>query len=325
MSGFKELFSTPKKAALTVACIGVILVTLGICIVVYAAGARGQEQVSAIGGEAAQSFAFADAGVDPVEARAVSVKYERYQDRFVYEVEFVSGETEYEYKIDASDGSVVKKESKTVKGQEATGIPSAEVTLEEARSAALSDAGVEREQAVFTEAERDEENGTPVYEFKFYAGNVEYEYEIDARTGSVYSKKTTTYVSQPTAPIPTAPPAQSQRPAQTQPPATQPPATQPPATQPPATAAPTPQPTQQGGGIFIGSDAAKNAALSNAGVSAGEVHFTRVGMDYDDGVPVYEIEFYTATHEYEYEIHAQTGAVFSRHAQAHDNSGGHHS
>ena len=316
MSSLKELFSTPKKAALTVACIGVILVTLGICIVVYANGAQGPEPVSAIGGEEAQKYAFADAGVDPAAAKVVEVKYERFQDGFVYEVEFIAGDTQYEYKIDAESGSVVKKELKTVQGPEATGIPGTSIPLEEARAIALSDAGVAEERAVFTEAEQDDEGGIPVYEFQFYAGNVEYEYKINAQTGAVYSKKTTTYVAQPTAPAATNPPTASNPPAQTQPPATSAP------TRPPATQAP--QPTQPGGSTFIGSEAAKNAALADAGVAAGEARFTHVRMDYEDGVPVYELEFYTSTHEYEYEIHAKTGAVYSRKSEAFHSTGGHH-
>ena len=327
MSSLKEMFSTPKRAALAVACLCVILVTAGGCIVMIANGARGPEQSTAIGGEAAQNFAFADAGVDPASAQAVKVKYERYQGTFVYEVEFLAGETEYEYKINAADGSVVKKEQKAVMGPGNSVPVAGTITLEEARDIALADAGVAREEAVFTEATQDMERGVPVFEFKFYGGNVEYEYEINGQTGAVYSKKTTTYVSQD--------PAGTPPPIQTAPPASQPPASQTPATQPPATAKPTPAPATQPpatqaprptqpSNSFIGSDAAKQAALADAGVSAGDARFTKVRMDYEDGVPVYEVEFYTATHEYDYEIHAQNGSVFHKEVEAHQTSSGNH-
>ena len=322
MSSLKEMFSTPKRAALAVACLCVILVTAGVCIVMIANGARGPEQSTAIGGEAAQNFAFADAGVDPASAQAVKVKYERYQGTFVYEVEFLAGETEYEYKINAADGSVVKKEQKAVMGPGNSVPVAGTITLEEARDIALADAGVAREEAVFTEAKQDMERGVPVFEFKFYGGNVEYEYEINGQTGAVYSKKTTTYVSQD--PAGTPPPVQTAPPT-SQPPASQPPATAKPtpapATQPPATQAP--RPTQPSNS-FIGSDAAKQAALADAGVSAGDARFTKVRMDYEDGVPVYEVEFYTATHEYDYEIHAQNGSVFHKEVEAHQTSSGNH-
>ena len=327
MSSIKEMFSTPKRAALAVACLCVILVTAGVCIVMIANGARGPEQSTAIGGEAAQNFAFADAGVDPASAQAVKVKYERYQGTFVYEVEFLAGETEYEYKINAADGSVVKKEQKAVMGPGNSVPVAGTITLEEARDIALADAGVAREEAVFTEAKQDMERGVPVFEFKFYGGNVEYEYEINGQTGAVYSKKTTTSVSQD--------PAGTPPPLQTAPPTSQPPASQTPATQPPATAKPTPAPATQPpatqaprptqpSNSFIGSDAAKQAALADAGVSAGDARFTKVRMDYEDGVPVYEVEFYTATHEYDYEIHAQNGSVFHKEVEAHQTSSGNH-
>ena len=55
---------------------------------------------------------------------------------------------------------------------------------------------------------------------------------------------------------------------------------------------------------------AKTIALTRAGLSAGEVTFTKAKQDREDGVPVYEIEFYTAGGvEYEYTIDARTGAV----------------
>lgn len=322
MPNFKEMFSTPKKAAVTAACILVMIVTAAIC-VVYAVNANSPVKNSSIGEESAQNFAFADAGVDPASAQGVKVKFERFQDEFVYGVEFVAGETEYEYKINASDGSVVKKELKTVESSGSAGLLPSAVTLESAREIALADAGVSREQATFTETEEDSEGSTPVYEFKFYAGNVAYEYKINGQTGAIYSKKTTTYVAQnpggtvSAQPRPTAP-------AQTNPPEaqpTQPIATvQPQPTQPPATAAP--QPTSRPVGQFIGMEAAKSAALADAGLSAGEARFTQVSMDYEGGVAVYELEFYTSTHEYEYKINAQTGAVYSRETEALADDGG---
>ena len=332
MPKFKELFSTPKKAVVTLGCVGILLVTLGACIMVYAMGgpASRLEQDMAIGGEEAQRFAFADAGVDPVEVRAASAKYSRWEGQFVYEVEFIAGDTEYEYKIGASDGSVVRRETKTVKGPgESAGLPASHISLEEARDAALADAGLEREAVTFTQAELAEEDGAPVYEFEFYAGNVEYKYEINAKTGTVSSKGTTTYVGQESGGIvPSVPPAVSVPPAaESNAPPVQ---TQP---QPPATAAPRPSgpvapptagiaPPTAGitspvspagslggqGGITL--EEAKRAALTDAGVEERQVAFYKEAkLDYDDGVAVYEIEFVTDTLEYEYEIDAATGAV----------------
>lgn len=77
------------------------------------------------------------------------------------------------------------------------------------------------------------------------------------------------------------------------------------------TTAATPQPSQPGGDL-IDLKAAKSAALQDAGVSAADVTYTKTERDDDGGIAIYEIDFYTASHEYEYEIHAQNGNVLSR-------------
>ena len=89
-----------------------------VCVALYAAQRPQPNENAAIGGENAKGFAFVDAGVDPADAAAVSAKYVYWEGQFVYEVGFIAGDTEYQYKIDALDGSVLKKESKAVKGPE---------------------------------------------------------------------------------------------------------------------------------------------------------------------------------------------------------------
>ncbi len=59
----------------------------------------------------------------------------------------------------------------------------------------------------------------------------------------------------------------------------------------------------------IGAEAAKDAALSHAGLTAGEVTFLHARQDYENGKLVYDVDFYTDKAEYDYEIDAATGAV----------------
>ena len=87
--------------------------------------------------------------------------------------------------------------------------------------------------------------------------------------------------------------------------------TQPAAPTQPQTAAPT-QPAASG----ISADRAKQIALSHAGVSGAS--FTKVELDTDDGVRVYEIEFKVGNVEYDYDIDATSGAIISSSSEIDD-------
>lgn len=57
---------------------------------------------------------------------------------------------------------------------------------------------------------------------------------------------------------------------------------------------------------------AKNMALAFASLTADEVVFVKSGLETEDGIKVYDVEFYTEDFkEYDYEIDAATGEVLS--------------
>lgn len=58
-------------------------------------------------------------------------------------------------------------------------------------------------------------------------------------------------------------------------------------------------------------DKAKEIALNHAGLSASDVTFVKAELDYEDGVRVYEIEFWSGRTEYDYEINAESGEIVS--------------
>lgn len=60
---------------------------------------------------------------------------------------------------------------------------------------------------------------------------------------------------------------------------------------------------------YIGAEAAKKAAYAHAKISASAAKSVDVEMDVDDGVMVYDVDFYAAGYEYDYEIHATKGTV----------------
>ena len=87
---------------------------------------------------------------------------------------------------------------------------------------------------------------------------------------------------------------------------------QPAPTQPAATVAPATTVAQSNNTVGdIGIEKAKEIAMSHAGVSAGSVSFVKAKIDTEDGVKVYDIEFYSGNVEYDYEINAATGAIVS--------------
>ena len=60
---------------------------------------------------------------------------------------------------------------------------------------------------------------------------------------------------------------------------------------------------------YVTAEEAKNAALAHAGVSESDVGQLEIEFDSEDGLMVYEVEFYAGGREYDYDINARTGEV----------------
>ena len=67
---------------------------------------------------------------------------------------------------------------------------------------------------------------------------------------------------------------------------------------------------------YISVDKAKTVALKQAGLTPAMVTFGKAVLKKDDGKIIYEIEFFTSSHEYEYEIDAYSGAILSQDVDA---------
>ncbi len=87
----------------------------------------------------------------------------------------------------------------------------------------------------------------------------------------------------------------------------QPPAHQTPDAQPEATSSQASPSTP----TLIGEDKAKEIALKHAGIIEDGVRFNRIELDRDDGILVYEVEFFQDRTEYDAEINAEDGTVLS--------------
>ena len=78
----------------------------------------------------------------------------------------------------------------------------------------------------------------------------------------------------------------------------------------PALPEPTVPPATEGGTLLTPEEA-KEIALKHAGFTAEQVQFLRAEYEIDDRIPQYDIDFREGRWEYEYEIHAETGAILS--------------
>ena len=194
---------------MTTACAAAALALLGTG-TVFAAGSIAEK--SSIGAGNAINFAFADAGIDPVSATDVEADFDYEQGQFIYDVEFTANNTEYDYWIKASSGAVVKKDVKLLPGaqtavkeekkeeakqetgsnavkaetkQPAQPAASNTISVDKAKETATSHAGLKVADVTFSKAKLDNDDGRLEYEIEFFRDGVEYDYTIDAASGSI--------------------------------------------------------------------------------------------------------------------------------------------
>ena len=155
---------------------------------------------------------------------------------------------------------------------DATGTASAKAYIgeEAAKQAALAHAGVAESDITRYEIELDMERGVMVYDVEFDASGIEYDYDINAQTGEVVRYDNKRDDGY--------------------------------------------RESGNADGTLvtapvISEEDAKSAAYTHAGITADDVLHAKAKLDREHGTVIYEIEFRTATHEYDYDINATTGEV----------------
>lgn len=141
----------------------------------------------------AKKIALENANIPENDASFLRVKLDREDGRNVYDIEFLSGTTEYDYEIDASTGDIVAYDSdvegNSLSGNTATtSASSTQISQDEAKAIALKDAGMTEADVAFMETEVERDDGITQYQISFVAGQMEYEYDVDATTGSIIGK-----------------------------------------------------------------------------------------------------------------------------------------
>ena len=130
----------------------------------------------------AQEIALAHAGVKPADATITKSKLDYDDGRQVYEVEWYSNGAKYDYEIDVATGEVVKSdyEAKTFVG---TG-NNATISEADAKKTVLARVSGATASDIYEWA-LDYDNGHPEYEGKIIYGGSEYEFTIDATSGTI--------------------------------------------------------------------------------------------------------------------------------------------
>lgn len=256
-----------------------------------------------IGEEKAKQAALSHAGAAADKIARYEIELDFEHGTMVYEVEFKCEGYEYDYEIDAVTGAVLKSGKETdddyippqadkgsssqtggnssqtdnssapqTDNEQSQNSKASYISEEQAKSAALSHAGLSAEAITEYKSELDREHGVMVYEIEFKCEGFEYDYEIDASAGAVLKNHKETdddYV----------PPQDGGHHSSGE------------------------------SEHYIGEARAKEAAFSHAGVSADAARDYKSELDSDDGMMIYEIEFKAGSYEYEYEIDAVNGSV----------------
>lgn len=167
--------------------------------------AQSNNTVGDIGIEKANEIAMSHAGLSSGSVSFVKAKIDTEDGVKVYDIEFYSGNVEYDYEINAATGAIMSFdqdiENYEIPTQPQSSAPtqaatqpqtaaptqaaSSVISVDKAKQIALSHAGVSG--ASFKKVKLDTDDGVRVYEIEFKVGNVEYEYDIDASSGAIIS------------------------------------------------------------------------------------------------------------------------------------------
>ena len=223
----------------------------------------------------AKKIAFDHAGVSEADVTGLRIKLDYDDGRQVYDVEFYSGNQEYDYEINAVDGTILSYDNEMDyhggQAQASSQTGSAAISEDEAKQAAFDHAGVSEADVTGLRIRLDYDDGRQVYDVEFYSGSKEYDYEIGASDGSVLSfdQEMDEWAARQNA-----------------------------------------AGTQNTGGQTASITEADARALALEQVpGATEENIIKFAQDYDDGRTVYEIEIIYNRAEYDIEIDASTGNI----------------
>ena len=244
------------------------------------AGMAGSASSDYITEQEAKELALKNAGLAEEEVQFRKARLDYDDNRAQYDIEFLVGNEEYDYDIDAATGEILSmdrdiedwapsaqtnQETASSQAPAATGETAPE---EAAQKAALDHAGVSKDSVKFVRTHLERDDGRWKYEVEFYQDNTEYDYDIDAVSGEILSyDHDAEYYTAPSG--------------------------------------------TEAGAAALTADEAKQIALKHAGVAESDAQRLKVEQDRDDGRLLYEVEWDVGRTEYSYEIDANTGDILN--------------
>ena len=141
---------------------------------------------AAITEDQAREIALADAGLTAEEVTFLKTKLDRDDGRLVYDVEFYTADyTEYDYEIDAADGTVLSSDF-DAEGYTAPADSATAITADQAKEIALAEVPGATVDDIY-EFELDRDDGRLEYEGAIWYDGTEYEFTIDGYSGAIRS------------------------------------------------------------------------------------------------------------------------------------------
>lgn len=137
---------------------------------------------SVISRDEAKNIAFNHAGVDESLVTECEIELDDDDGKLIYEVEFETAEYEFEYDIDAKTGKIIKSEREKKEDEDFIGDI---ISEDEAKRIAFNHAGIKASEAEDIEIEIDFDDGQVMYSVEFSIGELEFEYKIEAYSGSI--------------------------------------------------------------------------------------------------------------------------------------------
>lgn len=164
-----------NKKKKIIASLSALALVAGISTQAFAAGTVSQTT--------AQSTALNHAGIAQADTSWLNTQLDYDDGRQIYEVEFRSGSTEYDYDIDASNGTILSFSSELEYYGQTDGTTGTAVSEADAKKTALARVSGATDSNIRIRSDYDD--GRTVYEGTIVYGEMKYEFEINASTGAI--------------------------------------------------------------------------------------------------------------------------------------------